>query len=62
VVFFYKDFIKYNDSFQILIHTAGIVLLTLFLNATTIRPLLKMLGMSEISDAKRAAMNNAVNR
>lgn len=48
--------------FQILIHTAGIVLLTLLFNATTIKSLLKVLGMSEISDAKKAAMNNAVNR
>lgn len=41
---------------------AGIVLLTLLLNATTIKPLLKILGMSEISEAKKAAMSNAVNR
>ena len=45
-----------------LVHTAGIVLLTLIFNATTVKPLLKTLGMSEISDAKRAAMSNAINR
>lgn len=45
-----------------LVHTAGIVLLTLIFNATTVKPLLKALGMSEISDAKRAAMSNAINR
>ncbi len=45
-----------------LVHTAGIVLLTLTFNATTIKPLLKALKMSEISDAKRVAMTNAVTR
>ena len=45
-----------------LVHTAGIVLLTLIFNATTVKPLLQALGMSEISDAKRAAMSNAINR
>ncbi|XP_057290115.1 sodium/hydrogen exchanger 10-like [Hydractinia symbiolongicarpus] len=47
---------------KILIHTAGIVLLTLLINATTIRHLLKLLGMSEISESKKASMNNAVKR
>jgi len=47
---------------KILIHTAGIVLLTLIINATTIRKLLSILGMSEISDSKKAAMSNAVSR
>ena len=45
-----------------LVHTAGIVLLTLIFNATTIEPLLKALGMSKISDAKRTAMSNAINQ
>ena len=45
-----------------LVHTAGIVLLTLIFNAPTIKPLLKTLGMSDISDAKRVAMSNAIKR
>ena len=45
---------------QILLHTACIVLWTLALNATTIQPLLKILGMSEISVPKRLAMASAV--
>lgn len=43
-------------------HTAGIVIFTLFLNATTIKKLLEILGMSEISDSKKIAMANAVKR
>ena len=48
--------------FQVLLHTAGIVIFTLFLNATTIKKLLELLGMSEISDSKKIAMANAVKR
>lgn len=47
---------------QILVHVSGIVLLTLIVNATTIKPLLQVLGMSEISDARRTSMSNAINR
>ncbi|XP_028411372.1 sodium/hydrogen exchanger 10-like isoform X2 [Dendronephthya gigantea] len=47
---------------KVLIHTAGIVIFTLFLNATTIKRLLEILGMSEISDSKKIAMANAVKR
>ena len=38
------------------------MLLTLLINATTIIRLLSVLGMSEISDSKKAAMSNAVRR
>lgn len=41
-------------------HTAGIVMFTLLVNATTMKKLLEKLGMSEISDAKKIAMANAV--
>ena len=47
-------------TFQILLHTAGIVLMTLLLNATTVQPLLNILGMSEVSVPKRMAMASAV--
>ena len=45
---------------QILLHTSGIVLLTLIINATTIKPLLNLLGMSELSGPRRLAMASAV--
>ena len=41
-------------------HTAGIVMFTLLVNATTMKKLLEKLGMSDISDAKKIAMANAV--
>lgn len=41
-------------------HTAGIVMFTLLVNATTMKKLLEKLGMSDISDAKKIAMGNAV--
>ncbi|XP_041472513.1 sodium/hydrogen exchanger 10-like [Lytechinus variegatus] len=47
---------------KFLFHTAGIVVLTLVINATTIQTLLKMLGMSDISIPKRLAMAGAVRR
>lgn len=47
---------------KILLHTSGIVLLTLLVNATTLLPLLKILGISEVSDFKKAAMKNAIKR
>lgn len=43
-------------------HTAGICLITLLVNATTMEKLLDMLGMSEISDSKKIAMTNGVRR
>ncbi|XP_074660935.1 sperm-specific sodium:proton exchanger-like [Tubulanus polymorphus] len=45
---------------KVLLHTAGIVLLSLLLNATTTKWLLKILGMSDISVPKRMAMGGAV--
>eukprot|EP01135_Chromosphaera_perkinsii_P010654 Nk52_evm54s2192 gene=Nk52_evmTU54s2192 len=45
---------------KVIFHTAGIVLLTLIINASTMKYLLMMLGMSDISDAKRLMMANAV--
>ena len=47
---------------KILLHTSGIVLLTLLVNATTLLPLLKLLGISEVSDFKKGVMRNAVKR
>ena len=45
---------------QVLLHTAGIVLLTLIINGMTIQPLLNILGLSEVSIPKRMAMASAV--
>ncbi|CAH1803170.1 unnamed protein product [Owenia fusiformis] len=45
---------------KVFLHTAGIVVLTLAINATTISGLLKVLGMSDISAPKRMAMASAV--
>nr|8PCZ_A Chain A, Sperm-specific sodium proton exchanger [Strongylocentrotus purpuratus]8PCZ_B Chain B, Sperm-specific sodium proton exchanger [Strongylocentrotus purpuratus]8PD3_A Chain A, Sperm-specific sodium proton exchanger [Strongylocentrotus purpuratus]8PD5_A Chain A, Sperm-specific sodium proton exchanger [Strongylocentrotus purpuratus]8PD7_A Chain A, Sperm-specific sodium proton exchanger [Strongylocentrotus purpuratus]8PD8_A Chain A, Sperm-specific sodium proton exchanger [Strongylocentrot len=47
---------------KFLFHTAGIVVLTLVINATTIQTLLRILGMSDISIPKRLAMAGAVRR
>ena len=51
---------RYLFIFQLLAHTAGIVMFTLLVNATTMKKLLEKLGMSDISDAKKIAMANAV--
>ncbi|KAK3608482.1 hypothetical protein CHS0354_010327 [Potamilus streckersoni] len=45
---------------RVLIHVSGIVFLTLIVNATTVYGLLKLLGMSDLSPAKRMAMANAL--
>ncbi|KAL5006670.1 hypothetical protein ScPMuIL_015476 [Solemya velum] len=45
---------------RVLIHVSGIVFLTLLINASTILGLLKVLGMSDISPAKKVGMANAV--
>ena len=45
-----------------LFHTAGIVILTLLFNATTVSVLLKALGMSDISNARRLTVATAVKR
>ena len=47
---------------QLLFHTAGIVILTLLFNATTVSLLLKALGMSDISNARRLTVATAVRR
>ena len=47
---------------QVLFHTAGIVILTLLFNATTVSLLLKALGMSDISNARRLTVATAVKR
>lgn len=46
-----------HECFQVLFHTAGIVMLTLVVNATTVKYLLKGLGMSDISNATRVTMS-----
>jgi sodium/hydrogen exchanger 10/11 len=45
-----------------LFHTAGIVILTLLVNATTVRYLLDTLGLSDISNARRLTMTTAIRR
>ncbi|PIK43588.1 sperm-specific sodium proton exchanger [Apostichopus japonicus] len=45
---------------KVLFHTSGIVVLTLLVNATTIKSLLSILGMSDISIPKRLAMASAM--
>ncbi|XP_068761684.1 sperm-specific sodium:proton exchanger-like [Montipora capricornis] len=45
---------------KVLAHTAGIVMFTLLVNATTMKKLLEKLGMSDISDSKKISMANAV--
>ncbi|XP_038218637.1 sodium/hydrogen exchanger 10-like [Zerene cesonia] len=45
-----------------IIQTAGLVLLSLLINATTITKVLKILGLAEISLAKKANMTNCVKR
>ena len=47
---------------KILFHTAGIVMLTLLINATTIKNLLGLLKLCDISPTKRMAMSQAVVR
>ena len=47
---------------QVLFHTAGIVILTLLINATTIKYLLDTLGLSDISNARRLTMVTAIRR
>lgn len=47
---------------KVLLHTAGIVMLTLLVNATTVKKLLKALGLSEVSVAKRISMGTALKR
>ncbi|XP_076472058.1 sperm-specific sodium:proton exchanger-like [Babylonia areolata] len=51
-----KEIPKQNVSFRIFLHLCGIVFLTLVINATTISKMLALLGMSDISDARREAM------
>ncbi|XP_041975472.1 sodium/hydrogen exchanger 10-like isoform X2 [Aricia agestis] len=45
-----------------IIQTTGLVMLSLIINATTMQRLLKMLGLAEISLAKKANMTNCVRR
>ena len=47
---------------QVLFHAAGIVILTLLVNATTVRYLLDTLGLSDISNARRVTMMTAIRR
>ncbi|KAG6449326.1 hypothetical protein O3G_MSEX005984 [Manduca sexta] len=45
-----------------IIQTAGLVILSLLINATTMQKVLKILGLAEISLAKKANMTNCVKR
>ncbi|KAK3101953.1 hypothetical protein FSP39_007588 [Pinctada imbricata] len=45
---------------RVLVHVSGIVFLTLLVNATTSSSLLRLLGMSDISPAKRMSMANSL--
>ena len=51
---------RYLFIFQPLARTAGIVMCTLHVNSTKMKKLLEKLGMSDISDARKIAMANAV--
>lgn len=44
---------------QFLFLTAGLVIMTLLINATTIKPIVKMLGLTKISPAKKLIQINA---
>ena len=58
--------IKFNKCYYtsqiFIIQTAGLVLLSLVVNATSMRRILKILGLAEISLAKKANMTNCVKR
>ena len=54
------DSIRYGD--KVLFLTSGIVFLTLLVNATTIKPLLNVLGLNEVTFAKKLTIANAVKR
>ncbi|XP_076372813.1 sperm-specific sodium:proton exchanger-like [Tachypleus tridentatus] len=45
---------------KIFIHTGGIVMFTLIINATTLKTILKLMGMTRVSASRKAAMENAV--
>ncbi|XP_078333950.1 sperm-specific sodium:proton exchanger-like isoform X2 [Crassostrea virginica] len=45
---------------RVLVHVSGIVFLTLLINATTCSALLNVLGMSDISPAKKMSMANSL--
>ncbi|KAJ8298747.1 hypothetical protein KUTeg_022807 [Tegillarca granosa] len=47
-------------GYKVLIHVSGVVFLTLLINATTVLGLLRLLGMSDISPAKRMSMANSL--
>jgi sodium/hydrogen exchanger 10/11 len=47
---------------KVLFHVAGIVCLTLLINATTVKPLLRLLGMSDMSTAQQLSLMAAVRR
>ncbi|ESO95291.1 hypothetical protein LOTGIDRAFT_160411 [Lottia gigantea] len=49
-----------NVRLKVLIHVSGIVFLTLLINATTVPHVLKILGMNDVSPAKRMAMASAL--
>jgi len=53
---------KIINSFQVLFHVAGIVVLTLLINATTIKYLIKGLGLTDISEARLLAMTAGIKR
>uniref|UniRef100_H2Z6Z7 Cation/H+ exchanger domain-containing protein n=1 Tax=Ciona savignyi TaxID=51511 RepID=H2Z6Z7_CIOSA len=55
--------VEFTKIFQkILMHTGGIVFLTLFINASTVEAVLKKFGMLDITNAQQVSMLNAVNR
>ncbi|XP_077965661.1 sperm-specific sodium:proton exchanger-like isoform X2 [Styela clava] len=58
-----EDEVDFQKVFQkILLHTGGIVLLTLLINASTIEAFLDRLGMLAVTTAQQLTMLNAVNR
>ncbi|XP_014349995.1 sperm-specific sodium:proton exchanger-like isoform X2 [Latimeria chalumnae] len=51
-----KELDEYSVRNKILLYTSGIVMLTMLINATTMKWFLKMIGMGDISAAKHMAM------
>eukprot|EP01135_Chromosphaera_perkinsii_P011598 Nk52_evm37s2449 gene=Nk52_evmTU37s2449 len=57
-----NDVDQENYGDKVLFLTSGIVFLTLLVNATTIKPLLDVLGLNEVTFAKKLTIANAVRR
>lgn len=58
MIYEHPEFVRAKH--EILAHVTGLLFLTLLVNATTMPVLLRVLGFSEISVAKKVKMNNCV--